>query len=187
MKNDPSMRHKWVLAASLLLAFAAGAGLTLVIAYFPDVPPDHFAYDDINWALENGITTGFPDGTFRPEEYVTRAQMAAFMHRLAGMLVAAGVHVVKDPFGNPAIDRWFNNVNGVTPILAKTTDGYAIDVGFDVSKRYPLATIEGKSVGLRFPIIAASVPGTGGNQTVDIRIRNDSGLPVPADFFLLIY
>jgi len=187
MNNLQSIRGKWLFTGLLFLAFIAGAGITYVIASFPDVPPDNFAYDDINWAQENGITTGFPDGTFRPDEYVTRAQMAAFLHRTAGVLVAAGVHVVRDPFSNLIIDRWFNNVNGVVPTLSKISDRYQLDVGFDVSQRYALATIEGVSLGLRFPIIAASVPGIGGDTMVDVRIRSDSGLPVPADFFLMIY
>lgn len=40
--------------------------------------------DDISWAKERGIAKGYPDGTFRPLEPVVRADMAAFLHRLAG-------------------------------------------------------------------------------------------------------
>ena len=187
MRNVQAVSGRWLFTGLLFLAFIAGAGITYVIASFPDVPPDNFAYDDINWAQANGITTGFPDGTFRPEEYVTRAQMAAFLHRTAGVLVAAGVHVVRDPLNNLIIDRWFNNVNGVAPSINKISDRYELNVGFDVSQRYALATIEGVNLGLRFPIIAANAPGMAGDTTVDVRIRSDSGLPIPADFFLMVY
>ena len=48
---------------------------------FPDVPCDHWAVDYISAIKDAGITTGYPDGTFRPGEPVTRAQMAAFIIR----------------------------------------------------------------------------------------------------------
>jgi len=40
---------------------------------FPDVQ-DHWAYLYIKGAVNAGVLNGFPDGQFRPEEYVTRAQ-----------------------------------------------------------------------------------------------------------------
>jgi hypothetical protein len=48
---------------------------------FPDVPEDHPFAEDIYWLAQTGVTTGYADGTFRPEEPVTRQQMAAFLHR----------------------------------------------------------------------------------------------------------
>lgn len=35
--------------------------------------------DNIQWLLDNGIASGFPDGTYRPSEPVTRGQMATFL------------------------------------------------------------------------------------------------------------
>ena len=37
---------------------------------------------EIWWLASEGISTGFPDGTFRPYAEVTRCDMAAFLHRL---------------------------------------------------------------------------------------------------------
>jgi Tol biopolymer transport system component len=51
---------------------------------FADVHPDSPFNDDIAWAADNSITTGYPDGTFRPGAPVTRQAMAAFLYRLAG-------------------------------------------------------------------------------------------------------
>jgi hypothetical protein len=31
-----------------------------------------------------GITSGFPDGTYRPDETVNRGTLAAFLHRALG-------------------------------------------------------------------------------------------------------
>ncbi len=41
-------------------------------------------YEDILWLAEREITTGFPDGTFRPYDSIARCDMAAFLYRLAG-------------------------------------------------------------------------------------------------------
>ncbi|WP_326504107.1 S8 family serine peptidase [Rothia nasimurium] len=51
---------------------------------FTDVGTDYVFYDEIAWLAERGITTGWPDGTFRPGSYTERGQMAAFFYRLAG-------------------------------------------------------------------------------------------------------
>jgi hypothetical protein len=37
---------------------------------------------EIWWLAEAGISTGWPDGTFRPYNTVARADLAAFLHRL---------------------------------------------------------------------------------------------------------
>lgn len=50
---------------------------------FPDVEPGHFYTGAVEWAVQNGITEGFEDGTFRPNSPVTRAQVAVFLLRYA--------------------------------------------------------------------------------------------------------
>ncbi len=40
--------------------------------------------DAISWMVETGLTTGTSDATFSPDRTVTRVEMAAFLHRLAG-------------------------------------------------------------------------------------------------------
>ena len=47
---------------------------------FHDVPATHWAYDYIAILAANGIALG-DNGNFRPEDPVTRAQFAAFLHR----------------------------------------------------------------------------------------------------------
>ncbi|MBQ9045754.1 MAG: S-layer homology domain-containing protein [Oscillospiraceae bacterium] len=48
-------------------------------APFPDVPATKYYADSVAWAVESGIVSGFPDGTFHPTENVTRQQMAHIM------------------------------------------------------------------------------------------------------------
>lgn len=57
-----------------------------VNAYFSDNPKGTFSYESVNALAEAGITTGFPDGTFRPGEPIKRADFSLFLHRgLEGM------------------------------------------------------------------------------------------------------
>ena len=55
-----------VLAAVALVAAAATA--IAQSQRFPDVPPDHYAYEAVEWAAEAGVTAGYTDGTFKPEQ-----------------------------------------------------------------------------------------------------------------------
>jgi len=56
-------------------------------AYTPPTPAGgsftdvggHWAEDWIEQLKEEGITSGYPDGTYRPENQVTRAEMAVFL------------------------------------------------------------------------------------------------------------
>ena len=44
----------------------------------------------VAWAVENGITTGFADGTFRPNDSVTRAQFVTFLWRYENRPATSG-------------------------------------------------------------------------------------------------
>ena len=54
---------------------------------FTDVSGQHPFYDEICWMVDAGVTTGYPDGSFRPAGNVSRAAMAAFLQRLSGEAV----------------------------------------------------------------------------------------------------
>jgi S-layer homology domain len=56
-------------------------------AAFPDVPKTHPFCGEIDWLVDEGITTGFSDGKYHPTDAVTRQSMAAFMYRLADGLI----------------------------------------------------------------------------------------------------
>lgn len=72
------------LGTALGLAIGAGPSLPAQAASeFSDVPEEHAQHDDIAWLAKAGISTGWPDGTFRPSQSVGRDAMAAFLYRLA--------------------------------------------------------------------------------------------------------
>lgn len=57
---------------------------TVKVGPFKDVPAGHKFEAGIRWASENGITTGYSDGTFRPGESVARDAAATMIYRLEG-------------------------------------------------------------------------------------------------------
>ena len=58
----------------------AGAG-----GPFSDVPADYWAAEVIKQLVDRKILAGYPDGTFGPENTLTRAEFAAVMTRAAGL------------------------------------------------------------------------------------------------------
>lgn len=56
--------------------------------YTPDKPLDykgHWAEEAINYAKEQGLMVGYPDGNFRPDEPCTRAQIAEILWRMGAV------------------------------------------------------------------------------------------------------
>lgn len=83
-KNDPavSSRH-WREKIFCGLAIFLSLFLLSSPAYsqdsFKDLPGDHWAYTEIQSLAQEKIISGYPDGTFRPEAYITRAEFAKLM------------------------------------------------------------------------------------------------------------
>ncbi|WP_349408661.1 S8 family serine peptidase [Pseudalkalibacillus sp. SCS-8] len=48
---------------------------------FTDVPVGHWAKDYINTLVANNMTSGYPDGSFKPNKGITRAEFATFLSR----------------------------------------------------------------------------------------------------------
>lgn len=83
--------HAWQSGTAALTALAviAGAAAPIVIQIpaqaqatsFSDVSSDYWARPFIRELANRGILSGFPDGTFRPNDPVTRAQFAAMVRQ----------------------------------------------------------------------------------------------------------
>jgi len=79
------MRRAWAKYAVVAVVTAMVIAPTAAIAghNFSDVPSTHTFHGDIEWMLDNGITSGCGSAIYCPDSNVTRGQMAAFMKRLA--------------------------------------------------------------------------------------------------------
>lgn len=49
---------------------------------FPDVPQNMWYYGAIAGATQNGWISGYPDGTFGPDRYITRAEVTSVINRM---------------------------------------------------------------------------------------------------------
>jgi hypothetical protein len=73
---------------------------------FPDVGFDRWSCNYIKRFYELGITGGYGDGRFGPEDSVTREQMAVFLTTALNMIPPDGYCRVTDPFADVGCDRW---------------------------------------------------------------------------------
>lgn len=81
----------WVAASGALALLAvAAATVGAQTQTFSDVPPDHDHHEAVEWAAAAGVTTGWGDGTFRPDQPLTEAQAVAFMERFYSVVVGDG-------------------------------------------------------------------------------------------------
>ena len=91
------MRKTTMIAATLALTLgAAGAQTTATTTTtqvtLTDVPAGHWAKDAVDAIVRCGLIQGFPDGTFRGNENLTRYQAALIFHRLltSGAMASCG-------------------------------------------------------------------------------------------------
>jgi S-layer homology domain len=75
---------------------------------FPDVPPDYWARPFVEALAKRGIAVGSPDGSFRPDEPVTRAEFAALLQKSFDQQESQGTiaftDVPADFWATPSID-----------------------------------------------------------------------------------
>ena len=82
----PLTRAETVTALSrVACASVGGEGET----FFSDVSGGEWYAPYVGWSLSEGLASGYPDGTFRPDEPVTREELAAFVSRFLGYMGAA--------------------------------------------------------------------------------------------------
>ena len=78
----PDQQLSRAMLAVILYAMAGEPAVTGE-SPFTDVPAGCWYTDAIVWAAQNGIVCGFGDGTFRPNEAITRAQAAVMLYGYA--------------------------------------------------------------------------------------------------------
>ena len=69
------------LALSVLVVSLLVPAVALASTVFDDVPDGKFYSESVQWAFDNGVTTGTSATTFSPDDPVTRGQNVTFMYR----------------------------------------------------------------------------------------------------------
>lgn len=72
---------KQITAFVLALVLCAGLAVPVSAAGFSDVPASHWAYEQINRAVTDGIVGGYADGSFRPAAPVSYAAFSLMLAR----------------------------------------------------------------------------------------------------------
>ena len=111
-------------------ATSACVGAAAEDMMFPDVSEGHAFRDAINCLAYYGVTVGYSDGTFRPNDDVARYQMVLFMERAAAAAGADADAVVGDfaETGSDPVDRGDMALLIARLLVAATNDESPINV-----------------------------------------------------------
>jgi len=102
---------KLFVAVLALIGFGATAGFAS--SSFTDVPAGRYYTNAVDWAFNNGVTTGTSASTFSPDQAVTRAQNVTFAYRYDQNIV------------QPALDNIDNQFDAVTSDVDELIDDVA--------------------------------------------------------------
>ena len=98
---------------------------------FPDIDKTHWAYDAVMKLEASGLLSGYEDGTFRPENTITRAEVMTVINKLLGRNPSEDYVKSLDykPFSDIKDDDWYF----VTVLEATVTHNYTLDeAGFEI-------------------------------------------------------
>lgn len=74
---------KKFIAVMLVVVMVLGAVPAFATVYYEDVSEDAYYYDAVDWSYHNGITNGYDDGNFYPNQVCNRAQAVVLLYRYA--------------------------------------------------------------------------------------------------------
>ncbi|WP_017756780.1 S-layer homology domain-containing protein [Calidifontibacillus oryziterrae] len=81
---------KVIVSSTLALSLALSASPSGSLAATPADVKGHWAEGDINAMVDKGLIGGYPDGTFKPNAQITRAEFSAILNRSLGFDAQAG-------------------------------------------------------------------------------------------------
>jgi photosystem II stability/assembly factor-like uncharacterized protein len=77
---------------------------------FTDVPASHTFYASVHCLACRGIISGYADGTFKPDNLVTRGQLAKIVSNAAGFIEDPGAQIFQDVPAGHAFYEWVNRL-----------------------------------------------------------------------------
>ncbi len=119
--NDRYCPSKTVTRAEMAVFLTRALGVSDQLpahqGIFSDVPSGLWYGPAVEKLAQLGISTGYPDGTYRPNGTVTRAEMAAFLGRALGLDLVAAQGV----FGDVAAGAWYEQYVEALRVAGITT------------------------------------------------------------------
>lgn len=89
-----------------ILIIAAILQIPSFAAEFSDVAKSHKNYDAVSYLAEKKIITGYDDGSFKPENLVTRAEMCVILSRCEGYVKGSGTNFENPLFSDVSKSYW---------------------------------------------------------------------------------
>lgn len=152
--------------AAAFLARAMKVALPSDVNAFPDLVAGAYYTAPVNRLSELGVVAGYPDGTFRPDATVSRAEMAALLVRATHLgLESSGV-----TFVDVAEDAWF------APFV-ETLRNAGITTGCTTDRFCPDSTVTREQLAL-FVVRAFNLA----MPVVPVRVSPLNGLAAPDGF-----
>ncbi len=68
-----------------VMAVGLASAPSFAVEEFPDVGSDYWSYDAIMYFKDKNVLSGYPDGYFRPDDKVTRAEFATIITKALGL------------------------------------------------------------------------------------------------------
>jgi hypothetical protein len=87
-------------AALMYRVFSTASSRRNAIA-FPDVPASHWAYQAVQWGYTRGFFSGYPDGSFQPNQAIPRMQVV--------VVLVTAVHLSQPSNFNETLQLYFDD------------------------------------------------------------------------------
>ena len=81
---DSVTRAEFTKIAVAASQYKDSVATNLAISPFPDVPYTHWAAPYVKVGVTNGLVTGYPDGSFRPDDQVTYEEAVTMLLKVLG-------------------------------------------------------------------------------------------------------
>ena len=141
---------KYIAAFSFIFVIASACFGDKV---FVDLPSGHYASQAIYDLADRNVTAGFPDGTFRGDEFISRYEITSFLSKLA-------VSINKDRGKKEKILKEFNSELSTVRYESEKNKEDVILAGniYGVFKRGKALSLSGSEAGYRFQGSFTKVP-----------------------------
>lgn len=127
MKFSPKTFTKAALVAVMATSLFAGSASAAPAPVFKDVPKANVHYSDIYNLVDRGVITGYKDNTYRPTNFLTRAEAAAILSRALGLDTS---DYTDSDYSDVPVGQWY------TPYIGALTDLGVLN-GYDNGKFGP--------------------------------------------------
>lgn len=128
-----------------VLALAFGMVLTSSAMAFSDVPENFWAYERITEMNKCGVVSGFEDGTFKPNDVITREQAAAIMTNFFELTSRSDAKKFEDVEEGYWSEKYVNLAGQYLPVDVE--DGKYYFRPFENAKRIDIAEAITKIIG----------------------------------------